>query len=473
VTEITPRPSRYAPESVGIGIVHLGLGAFHRAHQAAYLEAWLNRHGGGDWGICAASIRSNRALVEALEAQGCRYHIAEYADASHVRVTEIRAIRRVVFAAADKTVLLGQMTAPGTRIVSLTVTEKGYCQSPASGELLTGDPDVAHDLTRPEEPRTAPALLLEALKRRRAAGTAPFTVLSCDNMPDNGARARRAVVALAANQSAALARWIEDEVAFPSTMVDRIVPALTDDSRRKLDALIGFHDAAAVACEAFSQWVVEDRFPAGRPDWEADGVEMVADVEPFETMKLRLLNGAHSLLAYSGLARGKATVAEAVADPALLALVRAYLDEAAASLGERAGLDPAAYGAALLARFGNDALEHRLAQIAMDGSQKLPQRWLDGALVNLEQGRPVGATAEAVAAWIAHVRGIGAAGAAHRVDDPMAARLADCHRRHATAEGVVDALLGIREIFPARLASRRDFRDAVCKAYSGGDAWQR
>lgn len=466
MTGIERRFSRYAPEATRIGIVHIGLGAFHRAHQAAYLESWLNRHGGGDWAICAANIRSNRLLVERLNAQGCRYHIAEFADSAQVRITEIASIRRALFAAGDRGALLEQMTSPRTRIVSLSVTEKAYYLNPATGELLVEHPDILRDLAEPGRPRTVPGLVLEALRRRRVAGAEPFTILSCDNMPDNGRRTLAAVRTLAAQHSAALAEWIDSRVAFPSSMVDRIVPAVTDATRDKLEALIGFDDPAAVACEKFSQWVIEDRFPLGRPDWEPDGVEMVADVRPYETMKLRMLNGAHSLLAYLGLYQGKSTVAEAIGDRRLRALVQSFFEEAAATLDRRAGLDTAAYADTLMRRFGNDALEHRLRQIAMDGSQKLPQRWLEAALINLEQGRAISATAKAVAAWMAYVRGKDPSGRTYTVDDPLAARLADCHLRQRTPDDVVDALLGIREVFGQRLAGRADFRDAVHRAYS-------
>jgi fructuronate reductase len=450
--------------------VHIGLGAFHRAHQAAYLEAWLEHNGGGNWGICATNIRSNRALVEQMNAQQCRYHIAEYADRTHVQVTEIRSIHRVLFARDDKSALLAQMAAPETKIVSLTISEKGYCLSPASGELRLDDPDIAHDLINPDNPRTAPALLLAALKRRQRTGLEPFTVLSCDNMPENGQRTRRAVMTLAAEQSTQLAAWIKAEVAFPSSMVDRIVPAVTAEKLQALELLIGYPDPAAVACEAFSQWVIEDHFPAGRPDWESVGVEMVSDVGPYETMKLRLLNGAHSLLAYDGLQSGMTTVAEAVADPQLHTRLGDYLAEASTSLEPTTGLDAESYTRALLERFRNDALEHQLHQIAMDGSQKLPQRWLEGVRINLEQGRPIRATAAAVAAWMSYVRGKDQHGASYSVDDPLAAQLADCHRQNPAPDDLVDALLAIRAVFPARLAERREFRDAVCNAYTARTA---
>lgn len=462
--EIERRHSKYAPDAVRIGIVHIGLGAFHRAHEAAYLEHWLNRYDGGDWGICAANIRSNSKLVGHLQAQDCRYHIAEFADREHVRLTEIGSIRRALFARDEVRKLLEQMTAPATKIVSLTVTEKGYYLDPATGEVLFDDPAIAHDLDRPHTPRTAPGFLLEALRRRRTLGIAPFTVLCCDNMPANGERTRRAVRSLASRVSDELARWIESDVAFPSTMVDRIVPALTPEMAGRLEDLIGHPDPAAVACEAFSQWVIEDRFPMGRPDWEADGVEMVDDVAPYETMKLRLLNGAHSLLAYVGLLDGLTTVAAAIADPGLAALVTDYFDEAGATLAAGTS-EQAAYREALLARFRNDALDHQLRQIAMDGSQKIPQRWLDGAWINLEQSCPIRATARAVAAWMCYVRGGDGRGRQWQVDDPLASTLADCHHRHANARDVACALLSIRAVFPERLARHKDFRDAVLAAF--------
>jgi fructuronate reductase len=356
------------------------------------------------------------------------------------------------------------MTTPTTKIVSLTVTEKGYYLNPATGEVLFDDPAIAHDLDQPHAPRTAPGFVLEALRRRRTLGIAPFTVLCCDNMPANGERTRRAVCGLASRVSDELARWIESEVAFPSTMVDRIVPALTPEMAARLEDLIGHPDPAAVACEAFSQWVIEDRFSMGLPDWEGDGVEMVDDVAPYETMKLRLLNGAHSLLAYIGLLDGLTTVAGAIADPGLAALVTAYFEETGATLAAGES-EQAAYREALLARFRNDALDHQLDQIAMDGSQKIPQRWLDGAWINLEQGRPIRVTARAVAAWMRYVRGSDGRGRQWQVDDPLASALADCHRKHANAPDIVSGLLSIRAVFPEPLARHEGFRDAVLAAF--------
>lgn len=451
-------PSRYPAPA--IGIVHLGLGAFHRAHQAVYLERNLARHGGGAWGLCSANLRSGRALVETLNAQEGRYHVAEYRNRREGVLREIGVLREVLYAGdggAGREALLARLADPGVRIVTLTVTEKGYCLSPASGALRRDDPGIVHDLTEPRAPRTAPGLLVEGLRRRRAAGIAPFTVLCCDNMPDNGQRTRQAVVSLAEAQDAGLAAWIATEVAFPCSMVDRIVPAMDEAAFARVRDL-GCDDPAAVVGEAFSQWVVEDRFPQGRPDWEREGVQMVADVRPFETMKLRLLNGSHSLLAYVGSLAGHGTVAEAMADERLAALVHRYMSrEAAPTLDMPEGVDLPGYAQALVARFRNDALQHRLRQIAMDGSQKLPQRWLLGARQLLEQGGDPACTALGVAAWIHYGEGEGEA-----LDDPLRATLAAL----PTGAARVDAVLALAEVFPPDLAAHPVFRAAVQRAHA-------
>ena len=433
--------SVYSPESVGTGIVHIGLGAFHRAHQACYVERWLNANRGGPWGICAANIRSNRQIVEQLVAQQGRYHVVAFADRDDIEITEVRSIRQALFAGDDKSALLASLASAETRIVSLTVTEKAYCLSAATGELDLDNNDIQHDLSNNESPRTVPGVLAASLRLRRERSLPPFTVLCCDNMPENGVRTRQAVSTLAAQCDGALADWIRSEVPFPSTMVDRIVPAVTEPMRLEMNELIGAPDPAAVTCEAFSQWVIEDRFANGRPDWETVGVEMVSDVAPFETMKLRMLNGAHSLLAYVGLLGGKHTVNEAIADPLLHTLVQEYFAETEPSLAPTPGTTPAQYAARLLERFANNALEHQLAQIAMDGSQKLPQRWLQSASLNLASGRSIRTIAIGIAAWLAHVRGHNDHGQRWLVDDPLASRLAACHEQHRNTEDTVAALL--------------------------------
>ncbi|SHL37410.1 mannitol dehydrogenase family protein [Halomonas caseinilytica] len=470
------------PASAGSGqirIVHLGLGAFHRAHQAVYLERYRQRSGDDAWGVSSANLRTNVALVDALREAGHRYHVAEYADSEHVTIREIGVIEETHFTGRDKSTdgdgqwgrdreaLLSRLASPETCLVTLTVTEKGYFLSPASGELLVDDPMIAADIASPETPCTAPGLLVEALRQRRGAELAPFTVLSCDNMPDNGKRTRDAVVQLAARRDTELAAWIEREVAFPCSMVDRIVPAMTEEDFARL-AELGIEDPNAVVGEAFSQWVVEDDFPLGRPAWEADGVEMVADVAPFETMKLRMLNGSHSLLAYLGALDGIETVAEAVGRDDLVALLRRYmLDEAAPTLAMPEGTDLTAYAEQLLARFANDSLRHRLQQIAMDGSQKLPQRWLHGAQARLAVDGDVACTALGVAAWIRYTAGNDLAGQPHAVDDPLAGRLADLHARHGDdVASLVRAFLAVEDVFLPALAAEPRFTEAVVDAYT-------
>lgn len=463
-----------SPKSGQIGIVHLGLGAFHRAHQAVYLERYRQRSGDGEWGVCSANLRSSVGLVDGLRAAGLRYHVAEYADSKNITLREIGVIEEALFSgrdadghwSRDREALLAQMASVDTRIVTLTVTEKGYFLNPASGELRVDDPMIVGDIASPQQPRTAPGLIVEALVRRQEAGIAPFTVLSCDNMPDNGKRTRQAVVQLAEQRDAELASWIANKVAFPSSMVDRIVPAMTDADFERLAAL-GVTDSNAVVCEAFSQWVVEDHFPLGRPNWEAEGVEMVADVEPFETMKLRMLNGSHSLLAYLGALAGIETVYDGINHDELRALLRRYmLDEAAPTLEMPKGIDLEAYADSLLARFANDSLRHRLQQIAMDGSQKLPQRWLTGAKERSAAGQSSPCVALGVAAWIRYTAGQDLQGNSYPVDDPLAKRFAELHQRHGRDPStLVAAYLAMDDVVPNALAQDEAFAQAVLAAY--------
>lgn len=452
-----------------IGIVHLGLGAFHRAHQAVYLQRHLNRHGQTEWGVCSANLRSNRAVVDLLREQDCRYSVAEYRDREEVTLREIGVLRQVVYAGDggdELQSLLRCMAAAQTRIVTLTVTEKGYCLSPSSGQLRLEDPAIAHDIANPHAPRSAPGIILEALRRRRAAGIPAFTVLCCDNMPENGQRTRQAVRSLAAQQDEALAQWVDQHVAFPSCMVDRIVPAMNAESFAQLEQQLDSHDRAAVMCESFSQWVVEDHFPSGRPDWEVEGVQMVENVQPFETMKLRMLNGSHSLLAYVGLLAGHESVFEAVTDARLAGFIQRYMtDEAAPTLDMPAGIDLARYAQDLVARFANDSLQHRLRQIAMDGSQKLPQRWLQGAQRLLDEGRDISCTALGVAAWIRYCTQLLPGSAAQVIDDPLSATFADLAGRFEGAS-LVAAFLALDDVFPSALAQRPAFREAVQQAYA-------
>ena len=452
------RPS-YDRSATRVGIVHLGIGAFHRAHQAVYVEERL-AEGETDWAICGASLRAPDTS-DALTPQDGLYTLAvRSGQGDELRV--IGSVRRLLLAPRNPEALLNAMADPRVRIVSLTVTEKGYCHDPASGALREDHPDIREDLAHPRTPRSAPGYLVEALRRRREAGEAPFTVLCCDNLPENGRTVRRVVSRLATLNDADLGRYVADEVAFPSTMVDRIVPATTEADRALVSGRLGVEDAWPVMTEPFRQWVIEDQFGSGRPRFEDSGAELVADVAPYELMKLRLLNGSHSTLAYLGYLAGYETVAEAIGDPAFAKLVRDMMDvEVTPTLSMPSGANLEAYKHSLLTRFANPALRHRTWQIAMDGSQKLPQRLLGTIRDRLRQGAPFPRLALGIAGWMRYVAGTDEKGKPIDLRDPMSARL----KSLATAAGPIadklaPALLGVTEIF-GDLASDRRFVDEV------------
>lgn len=444
--------SRVTPEQHQAGIVHIGLGAFHRAHQAVYIENTLAEFG-GDWGLISANIRSNATLVKQLNDADNVFHVVEYADQNTATVREIRAIKEALFAgdATGRQVLVKRLADTHTKIVTMTVTEKGYFLSPATGQLQTDNADIQHDLANLESPKTIIGLLVQGLRLRREAGLEPFTVLCCDNMPHNGKRVQTAVVSFAQAFDAELAAWIEQQVAFPSSMVDRIVPAMTDADFAAIKQDTGIDSPTVVKCEQFSQWVVEDNFPQGRPQWDACGVQMVADVSAYEMMKLRMLNGSHSLLAYLGPIAGYETVAEAMTDGAIESFLRYYMmQEVAPTLTTFETQELEAYCNALIQRFTNDSLQHRLKQIAMDGSQKLPQRWLQGWSDLAQASLARNATELGIAGWMLHV--MQSQQSNTPLNDPLEAALFEQVALATTTFEQVQSLLGNDDIFPAELA---------------------
>lgn len=466
------RPA-YDLAAVTVGVVHLGVGAFHRAHQAVYLDDCLAR-GATGWAVCGASLRSPDTS-EALDPQDGLYAVAVRSGAGDdLRV--VGSLRRLLVAPRDPQALLAAMTDPKVRIVTLTVTEKGYCHDPATGTLDERHPDIVADLANPSAPRSAPGYLVEALARRRAAGVAPFTVLCCDNLPANGETVAKVVTRFASLRDPDLGRWVEGEVAFPCTMVDRIVPATTDADRAMVAGRLGLEDAWPVMAEPFSQWVIEDRFPTGRPPLEEVGAQLVADVRPYEDMKLRLLNGSHSTLAYLGYLAGKETISDVMAAPAFAALVAALQDqEVTATVPPAPGADLAAYKRALRERFANPALKHRTWQIAMDGSQKLPQRLLAPIRDRLKAGEPLPLLALGVAGWMRYVSGQDEAGKPIDVRDPLSARFASVAAEVGGDAGkLADGLLAIREVFGTDLPADPRFtgpvRAALASLYSRGAA---
>lgn len=443
------------------GIVHLGIGAFHRAHQAVVIDELL-ASGATDWGIVGASLRS-ADTCHALAPQDCLYTVAVRSGAG----TEHRIIGSVLemlVAQTEPSQLIARLADPATRIVSLTITEKGYCHTPQTGELNTTHPDVVHDLANPDAPRSAPGFIVAALARRRALGVVPFTVLSCDNLSANGHTVKRILTQFASLRSRELGQWIADEVACPSTMVDRIVPETTDADRAAVAAELGMTDAWPVITEPFTQWIVEDRFPSGRPNFADAGVQLVSDVTPFEHMKLRLLNASHSALAYLGYLAGYETIAAVMTDDRFAAFARGVMEEAAVTLSMPAGTDLAGYSASLLKRFANPALHHRTWQIAMDGSQKLPQRLLGTMQDRLRLGLPIDTHALAVAGWMRYVTARDENGQKIDVRDPLAAELAAiAEKAGPVADRLAPALLDVRSIF-GELGADPRLRSAVTRA---------
>ncbi|MGP9818868.1 mannitol dehydrogenase family protein [Salinarimonas sp. NSM] len=443
----------------GFGIVHLGVGAFHKAHQAVYTDDALAA-AGGDWRIAGIGLRRPDA-EEALAPQDALYTLIERGpDGPRARV--IGALAEVITAPRDPRRTRALLTAPQTRIVSLTVTEKAYGLDPATGGLDAARPDIAADLASPDAPATAVGWIVHALALRRAAGLAPFTPLSCDNLPENGAVLGRLVREFAARVDPELAAFIAAEVPFPSTMVDRITPAATEETFAEARRLTGFEDEAATETEPFTQWVIEDRFVAGRPAWQEAGAILAADVRPYEAMKLRLLNGAHSLIAYAGAVAGLAHVRDVMEQEVLAALVAAHQDAVARTLAPVPGIDLDAYQRDLRARFANPAMAHRTVQIAMDGSQKLPPRLVEPALEALEHGLPWRTCAFAIAAWMRFLEGRDEAGAELPLSDPLAETLRATLAAAGSDPGDrARALLALEAIFPPALARHEAFARTI------------
>ena len=445
-------------------IVHLGFGAFHRAHQSVYADILAAEHG-SDWGYCEVNLIGGEQQIADLKQQDNLYTVAEMsADAWTARVVGVA--KRALHAQVDGLeTVLAAMCEPQVAIVSLTITEKGYCHSPATGKLMLDHPLIAGDLQNPQQPKSAAGVVVEALARRKAAGLAAFSVMSCDNMPENGHVTRNVVCAYARAVNAELADWIEANVTFPSTMVDRIVPAVTTETLDKIEQLTGVRDPAGVACEPFRQWVIEDNFVAGRPAWEKAGAELVADVVPFEEMKLRMLNGSHSFLAYLGYLAGYQHINECMDDDNYRRAAHALMLKEQAPTLKVKGVDLARYADLLIARCSNTALRHRTWQIAMDGSQKLPQRMLDSVRWHLVHQDTFALLALGVAGWMRYVGGVDERGQAIEVCDPLLAVIQGAVNASAEGEARVQALLGIEAIFGNELPKEATFVAPVQKAY--------
>lgn len=425
-------------------MVHIGFGAFHRAHQALATDKLAAQ--GSDWGYCEVNLNSG-TLIQALRQQDLLYTLTEMADESlHTRV--IGVVTQALHGKGDGIeAVIEAMSQPEVAIVSMTVTEKGYCYMPSSGKLNPDHPDIVHDLANPTEPRSLPGLILAAIIRRRQRNLPPFSVMSCDNMPENGHVTRNVITQLAERHSTELAGYIQTHITFPSTMVDRIVPAMTDAAFDTLAARLGSRDPVAVEAEPFFQWVIEDNFVNGRPAWENAGAELVSDVLPFEEMKLRMLNGSHSFLAYLGFLAGYEHISDCMADASYRQAARALMLQDQAPTLRTQGVDLEAYADSLIARYENRAIKHRTYQIATDGTQKLPQRLLDSARWHLRKGTSCDFVLLGVAGWMRYVSGVDEQGQSIEIRDPLKDQLADIVANSEEGAARVKALLGLNAVF--------------------------
>ncbi len=411
----------YDRGQVSAGIVHIGVGGFHRAHQAMYLDRLMNGGAALDWGICGVGLLpGDRRMAEALAAQDHLYTLVVKHPDGAWEPRVIGSIVDYLFAPDDPQAVIERMADPATRIVSLTVTEGGYNIHAVTGEFDPEDPGVRRDLEPGAVPGTMFGLVTEALARRRDRGLAPFTVLSCDNIEGNGDVARRSFAAFAGLRDPALGEWVGREVAFPNSMVDRITPVTTDGDRAELARRFGVEDRWPVVCEPFTQWVVEDRF-ASRPPLQDAGAQLVADVEPYELMKLRLLNASHQALCYFGYLSGYRLVHEVAQDPLFARFLTAYMDsEATPTLKPVPGVDLAAYKATLIERFSNGQVRDTVARLCAESSDRIPKWLLPVARHNLATGGSVTLAAAVVASWARYAEGVDEDGDPIQVVDRLA-----------------------------------------------------
>jgi fructuronate reductase len=440
------------------GVVHFGPGAFHRAHQAWYFDQLLARD--PRWAITGVSLRSS-SIHDALAPQAGLYVLAELERQKSFHI--IGALTELLVASRERETVLQRMASPEAGWISATVTEKGYCLT-GPGDLDVRHPDIAHDLASPRLPESFIGYLVEGLGRRRAAGLKAPAIVTCDNLANNGRLLKRAVTQFAGELDRELASWIEAEVAFPRTMVDSITPATDDALRALVRTETGADDAWPVQRERFLQWVIEDCLPPNGPDLASGGVEITSDVGGYERAKLRLLNGAHSSLAYIGLLRGHETVAEAMADAELAIFVESMMrQDIAPCVLAPPGLDLPGYITAVLTRFRNPAIRHLLSQIAWDGSKKLPFRLLETIAETRAAGRPVDRLCIPIAAWMAFIRR--QAKADVPIIDPLHEQLALAGRACEGKTNDIDRFFALPNIFPSALVNDPAFRTGVGKSY--------
>lgn len=449
---------RYDPRTLGVGIVHLGIGAFHRAHQAVYTEAAIAASG-GDWRICGVSMKSP-TVHKHLAPQDGLYSLREV-SANADRWQIIGSVREVLFAGDELQSVIARISRAETHIVTMTVTEKGYCANIAARELLWAHPDIANDVVNPHAPVSAIGVLVAGLYERFRKRGAPITIICCDNLQQNGRVLESLMYQFVEKTHPRILPWLRDNVAFPCSMVDRIVPATLPADIAESVPVIGFEDHGVVRAEPFSQWVIEDKFATPRPAWDRVGVQFVNDVRPFEMMKLRLLNGTHSLLAYLGVHSGVDTIAETIACVEFRNAAAALMSENVVTLDAVPGIDLFQYQRDLIMRFANPAIGHRTSQVAMDGSQKLPQRLVAPVRARTLRGLASPTSALTAAAWIHYLTGRNFDGVAHVVVDPRSAHYAKLWAQSGNDVTRFAASVLDDETVFAELGKQASFRGAV------------
>jgi mannitol 2-dehydrogenase len=460
----TIQTPRYDRSKVSKSIVHIGVGGFFRAHQAVYLDDLLQQPGNEDWGLCGVGLLAQDAGIgDVLRNQDFLYTVIER-SALGDRARVIGSLLDFLHAPSDPEAVLEKMAGADCRIVALTITEGGYYINQGTGGFDDSHPDVLHDLTHPHAPRCTFGYLAEALERRRQRGLMPFTVLSCDNLQSNGDIAKKTLLEFARRRDPALSDWIAAHGAFPNSMVDRITPATTDRHRALTAASFGIEDGWPVITEPFRQWVLEDRFPGGRPAWEKVGVQMTDDVLPYEKMKLRLLNASHQAICYIGLLLGYRYVDEAMGDARIRMLMQTMMDEEVTPLLDPVpGVDLVAYKAGLIERFSNPEIRDELARIACESSARMPKFVLPSILEQLQRRGPLKLLAFTVACWFRFLAGHDDQGRPLQLVDPLAARL----REYALAGGSKpQLLLAMHELFGDLLPAAPAFVDALEQALS-------
>jgi mannitol 2-dehydrogenase len=438
------------------GIAHIGVGGFHRAHQAYYTDALMNTGQALDWAICGVGLRAeDRRARDDLKEQDYLFTLFELGDSDDTEVRVIGAIRDMLLAEDGAQALIDKLADPQIRIVSLTITEGGYCIDDSNGEFMAHLPQILHDLANPGAPTTVFGFLCAALEKRRGAGTPAFTIMSCDNLPHNGAVTRKALLAFATLRDKGLRDWIEQNVSFPNAMVDRITPMTSTAHRLQLADKHAVDDAWPVVCEPFVQWVLEDKFVNGRPAWEQVGVQFTDDVSPYEEMKIKLLNGSHLALTYLGFLKGYRFVHETMNDPLFVRYMRAYMDlDVTPQLAPVPGIDLTDYKDTLVARFSNQAIADQLERVCSDGSSKFPKFTIPTINRLIADGRETKRAALVVAAWAMYLKGVDENGDTYAIPDP---RAEFCKGLVADDALMTQRLLAAEEIFGTAIPRSAEF----------------